>query len=184
MGAVAAAAAAFGAVDTTQTEWPKTLANVALIGLGTAIAGLLTEEGFFRGWLWGSLRSRGLDRRTTLLATSLAFAAWHVSPVVLETVFAMPAGQVPVYLVNVVAIGAVWGMLRMISGSILVASVSHGLWNGLAYGLFGFGETEGALGIASTSVFLPENGFIGLGLNILFAIALWRFRGRAAVEAA
>lgn len=181
MAPITLAAALFGAIDPSETEWGKALANVAIGAAGTVLVGLLTEEGFFRGWLWGSLRARGAGHGAVLVATSLAFAAWHISPVVLETEFAMPNHQVPVYLANAAIIGAVWGMLRMISGSILVASVCHGLWNGLAYGLFGFGETTGALGIAATGIFSPENGLLGLALNLALAGWLWITRGRKLV---
>jgi hypothetical protein len=71
-------------------------------------------------------------------------------------------------------VGAVWGLLRAQSGSIIVTSLSHGLWNGMAYVLFGFGSQAGSLGIRNTGVFGPENGLLGLGLNLLFACLLWR----------
>jgi len=48
--------------------------------------------------------------------------------------------------VNATLIGLSWGLMRLISGSIIVTSVSHGVWNGMAYVLFGFGEKTGALG--------------------------------------
>ena len=71
-------------------------------------------------------------------------------------------------------------MLRLLSGSIVVASVSHALWNGLDYPLFGFGEKVGALGIEQTHIFGPEVGLVGIVLNLLFAAMLYRIlkRGR------
>ena len=77
-------------------------------------------------------------------------------------------------MINAAVLGAIWGMLRSISDSVVVASVSHGLWNGGAYVLFGYGTKVGALGVTQTSIFGPEVGFVGLLLNLAFAFALWR----------
>ena len=70
--------------------------------------------------------------------------------------------------------------MRMRSGSIVVSSVSHGLWNGGAYVLFGYGQKVGALGIADTSFFGPENGLLGLALNLVFlaVVVRWPFSRR------
>ena len=57
----------------------------------------------------------------------------------LSTGFDLPRAQVPLFLVNAALMGAIWGALRLVSDSIVVSSVSHGLWNGLAYALFGYG---------------------------------------------
>ena len=67
----------------------------------------------------------------------------------------------------------IWGLLRWISGSVVVTSVSHGLWNGGAYVLFGFGSNTGALGVKNTAIFGPEVGVLGLVLNLVFAVGLW-----------
>ena len=110
-----------------------------------------------------------------LLWSSLAFSLWHVSAVSLETGFDIPAPQIPMYPVNAVVMGAIWGLLRLVSGSVIVASVSHGVWNGLAYVLFGFGTRVGTLGIKAAHIYGPEVGVVGLILNALFAFALWRW---------
>ena len=60
-------------------------------------------------------------------------------------------------------------MLRWMSGSIIVASCSHGLWNGIGYVLFGFGSNTGALGIRNTATFGPEVGVLGVFSNAIFA---------------
>ena len=109
-----------------------------------------------------------------LIWSSIAFALWHISAVTLDPDFKPPTPQIPVYLCNAAVVGAVWGLLRAQSGSIIVTSLSHGLWNGMAYVLFGFGSHTGSLGIRNTAVFGPENGLLGLGLNLLFACLLWR----------
>jgi hypothetical protein len=71
--------------------------------------------------------------------------------------------------------------MRQRSGSIVVTSVSHGVWNGLTYVLFGTGNIPGSLGIQNVGVFGPEIGVVGLALNLLFAAFLWLgcSRGRA-----
>ena len=71
-------------------------------------------------------------------------------------------------------IGLNFGLLRLVSGSIIVASVCHGVWNGLAYTLFGFGEKVGALGIQDSWLFGPEVGLFGIVINLVFAIGFWR----------
>jgi hypothetical protein len=144
----------------------KTLANIALGAVATTIIAILTEEGFFRGALWAS-RSR-----RPLLFTSIAFALWHISAVTLPTGFDLPAAQIPVFLVNAAVMGAIWGLLRDISGSLVVSSVSHGVWNGLAYTLFGYGTKAGALGIRHTAIYGPEVGLLGLALNALVVLAI------------
>lgn len=174
MGAIALIAGLAGAVDLTKTNWPKTAANLALMTVSTFLVAIVTEEGFFRGWLWGSLEKAGMKTGSVLIWSSIAFALWHISAVTLDPDFKPPKAQIPVYLCNAAVVGAVWGLLRAQSGSIIVTSLSHGLWNGMAYVLFGFGSRQGSLGIRNTAVFGPENGFLGLGLNLLFAWLLWR----------
>src|SRR5262249_5957788 len=100
-------------------------------------------------------------------------ALWHISAVTLDPDFKPPTAQIPIYLCNAAVAGAVWGLLRAQSGSIIVSSLSHGLWNGIAYVLFGFGGHAGSLGIRNNAAFGPENGFLGLGLNLLFAYLFW-----------
>jgi hypothetical protein len=71
--------------------------------------------------------------------------------------------------------------MRQRSGSIVVTSVSHGVWNGLVYALFGYGTTLGTLGIHNTVVFGPEIGLLGLAVNVVFAAVLWLTYGRGPV---
>ncbi len=177
LGAATLIAALAGAIDTSATDWRKAGLKMAIGSAATVIAVILTEEGFFRGWLWASLARAGLGGKELLAWSSIAFALWHVSAVTLETGFDLPPEQIPVFLVNAAMMGAIWGMLRLHSGSVVVASLSHGLWNGLAYTLFGFGTRSGALGISATGTYGPEVGFVGLALNIGFAAMLWRRLG-------
>ncbi|HLY01876.1 MAG TPA: CPBP family intramembrane glutamic endopeptidase [Candidatus Cybelea sp.] len=175
MGAIAGVAALTGALNPaaaprhTYSLW----LNLLLVGGTTIPVALLTEEGFFRGWLWASLRRASRAKLAILILTSIAFALWHWSSVVLPTGFDPPLAQVPVFMLNAAVLGAIWGMLRLLSGSLVVASVSHGVWNGMAYVLFGFGSHIGALGIANTAIYGPEIGVLGLSLNLAFAVALY-----------
>ena len=174
LGAIILISVLMGVVDTSDTNWDTAVLNLGIITFSTVLVVILTEEGFFRGWLWASLRESGSTRGRTLLWTSAAFSLWHLSAATLTSEFRLPVGQVPIYLLNAALLGAIWGLLRSISGSVIVASVSHGLWNGLAYTLFGFGTTIGALGIQESFWFGPEVGILGLVLNSLFLFGLWR----------
>jgi uncharacterized protein len=174
MGILFLICAASGDLDWSKTDWKKASLNLLLIAVSTTLVGILTEEGFFRGWLWASLEKRLPGKETVLLWTSVFFALWHISPVVLKTGFDLPPQQIPLFIINVAVIGGIWGCLRQMSQSIIVSSVSHGLWNGMAYVLFGYGTKVGALGIKSTELFGPEVGLIGLVLNVAFLLLLLR----------
>lgn len=174
MSALIVFAALAGAIDISGTNWNKAMINLFVGGAMTILMTIITEEGFFRGWLWAGLKGNGQSDRNTLIITSLVFMAWHISAVSLETGFDLPAKQIPIYLVNASLIGLSWGMMRLLSGSIIVSSVSHGIWNGLAYSMFGFGEKTGALGIQETWLYGPEVGVLGVLLNVLVVIGLWR----------
>ena len=174
LGAAVAIAWVTGAVDITATDWGKAGRNIALIAASTIVVAIVTEEGFFRGWLFASLERAGLGKPQVLIWSSIAFALWHLSAVTLDTGFDLPAGQVPVFMFNAALLGVIWGLLRQVSGSVIVASVSHGVWNGLAYVLFGFGTKTGALGIENTAFYGPESGFLGIALNLAFAAALYQ----------
>jgi membrane protease YdiL (CAAX protease family) len=174
LSAIALIAASAGALDLSKTDWAKASRNFAILSLSTALVSLITEEGFFRGWLIASLQRAGVTRNATLIWSSLAFSLWHLSAVTLATGFDLPAAQIPVFMLNAALLGLIWALMRSISGSIVVSSVSHGLWNGGAYVLFGYGTKVGALGIEDTTLYGPEVGVLGLALNLAFAGALWR----------
>jgi hypothetical protein len=65
------------------------------------------------------------------------------------------------------------------SGSVIVPAVAHGIWNGVVYVLFNFGDEIGALVIQHTSIFGPEAGLLGLVLNLIYTIGLWLWYRRA-----
>ena len=162
-----------GAAIVKSINWGGTLLSLAGQILVTAVFAIVTEEGIFRGWLWAALQRAGIARLGVLIWTSIAFGLWHLSTALLPTAFHLALAQVLIYVVNAAVIGFIWAQLREKSGSIVVTSVSHGVWNGSAYVFFGYGATTGVLSIHNTAVFGPEIGLIGLVLNVIFAAALW-----------
>lgn len=180
-GIVAALAFANHALDLSHANWTKALINIALLTAVTFLVATFTEEGFFRGWLWASLARAGLKPAALIFWTSVAFSLWHWSAITLDTGFNVPIARVPLFMLNAALLGGVWAIMRERSGSILVSSLSHGLWNGCDYVLFGFGTHHGALGIADTAFYGPEVGALGLGLNAGFLLLLLLLgRNRAA----
>ena len=145
------------------------LGQILIMAIVTVIGALMTEDGFFRGWLWGSLEGE-FGEFTTLVWTGLVFAAWHLPVVLIEESFRLPMAQIPVYLANVYLIGVNWGVLRLASGSVLPAAISHGVWNGLVYVLFGYGTQGGLLGVSEVHLYDPERGWLGVALN---GVAFW-----------
>ncbi len=174
LGLAAAIALVSGATDTTSTNWQKTAMNMGLMSSTGVLMVMITEEGFFRGWLWASLKRAGQSDKAVLLWTTFAFIVWHVSAITLDTGFDLPAREVPIYLINGIILGLIWGIMRMVSGSILVPAVSHSIWNGIDYPLFGFGEKVGALGITETHLYGPEVGLLGIVLGLVFLAQIWR----------
>lgn len=162
-----------GAVDTSEADWNKTFLNMALMSSTGVIMVTITEEGFFRGWLWAALKRAGKSDTTVLVWTSLAFTAWHVSAISLDTGFDIPANEIPIFLVNATLLGLIWGLLRQISGSVIVPAVCHSIWNSIDYPLYGFGEKVGALGIEQTHIYGPEVGIVGVGINLAVVGALF-----------
>lgn len=173
IGAATGIALLAGVVDLSAADWKRFWIELLVGSSMGVLMVLLTEEGFFRGWLWASLGKAGRSQSEVLLWSSAAFCVWHVSAVSLDTGFDLPLAQIFVYLPNALLLGLIWGLLRLISGSAVVASVSHAVWNALAYGLFAYGTKVGALGIQETSIFGPEVGVVGLALNGAYAALLW-----------
>src|SRR5204862_6924937 len=56
IGLITIAATFAGAVDLSKTNWQKALLNLVILTFSTALVAIITEEGFFRGCFWGSLR--------------------------------------------------------------------------------------------------------------------------------
>lgn len=174
LGLAAGSAYIAGAVDTSSADWQKIFINMGLASSVGVFMVMITEEGFFRGWLWASLKRTGKSDKQVLVWTTLAFVAWHISAISLDTGFDLPANEIPIFLVNATLLGAIWGLLRLVSGSVVVPALCHAVWNAIDYPLFGFGEKAGALGIEQTHIFGPEVGILGIGLNLLFFTVFWR----------
>jgi len=181
MAAASLIALVAGQIDISKTEWGTAAINLFVGGVMTVLVAIITEEGFFRGWLWASLRRAGMDSRGALIWSSVAFALWHVSAVSFGGDYGLPPARIPIFLANALLLGLAWGILREISGSVVVAAVAHGVWNGFAYTLFAFGERVGALGVERTWIHGPEVGIVGLVLNLVVLILLWRLRQRSLV---
>jgi membrane protease YdiL (CAAX protease family) len=174
VGGLAAIAVGTGRADLSGLDLSSTGRKLALIGGSTVIMTILTEEGFFRGWLWASLTRAAVPARLVLVITTLGFTLWHISAITLMEEFSVPAKQVPIFLVNATMLGLIWGLLRQVSGSLVVAAVSHGVWNGLTYTLFGFGTKAGALGVGHEGIWGPETGYLGLLANGVFVLLIIR----------
>lgn len=185
MAALAALAQAFGALDLHGFDVGSSVKDVAIVAGATFVIAIVTEEGFFRGWLWAAVARQGATPVITLSVTSLAFLAWHISFALLSSDFHFVPAQAPVFLLNAMLLGAIWGLLRLGSGSIVVSSAGHGLWNGLAYVLFGVGDRAGELGIKDIGTFGPEVGVLGACLNAGFAgLLCWLYRDKLWAEPA
>lgn len=179
VGAAVGIAAMAGEVQVADADWPKAARNMALIAVSTVIGAMITEEGFFRGALWASFKKGGLNNTQVLLWSSLVFALWHLSWVTLAEGYELAPAFIPIFMLNATLLGAVWGALRMLSGSVVVASVSHGVWNGIVYVFFGASSTPGVLGIPEGALFGPETGIVGIALNtafLLYLLRLWKKR--------
>jgi membrane protease YdiL (CAAX protease family) len=180
LGAIAALTVVTGAAHPSPVDLRTAAVRVLRVALGTFVVVMVTEEGFFRGWLWASVERVSPLPGRPLAWTTVAFALWHVSWVTLPPESRLPPGQIPIFLVNAALLGVIWGLLRSASGSIVVASLAHGLWNGVDYVLYGAGPRPGLLGVTATVIYGPEVGLAGIAANLAFALALWRStRGRA-----
>lgn len=161
--------------------------QVGTMTVVTAVGTLLTEDGFFRGWLWGTLERAGRDAEEVLLWTAAASALWHLPLALIEPSLRLAPGPLAVRLVDLWLLGLCWGVIRLASGSVVVVALSHGVWAGLVYTLFGFGSAPGALGITDPLRVDPERGWAGVALHAAAFLVLRRWwlgaRG-AAAEAA
>jgi len=173
LGSISAIAWLSGVIDTSNANWEHTFINVLAGSTIGVFMVMITEEGFFRGWLWAALKRGGLSDVHVLIWTSALFVIWHLSAITLDTGFDIPAAEIPIYLVNASLLAIVFGFLRMISGSVVVASVCHAVWNAIAYAFYGFGEKLGALGIESTHIWGPEVGILGVAVNSIAVLGLW-----------
>jgi len=78
------------------------------------------------------------------------------------------------FYVECPVMSAVWGLLRWQSGSVIVSSVSHGVWKTQPMCSLVSDRKVGPLGIKNTGFFGPGIGVLGLALNVAFVATLWR----------
>jgi uncharacterized protein len=173
IGCVALGAWATHLIDLKDYSATTVARRLSLNFLVTFVLALITEEGFFRGALWGSCVRAGFSPVKTILWTSIAFGLWHFAVPIIDPDFAQPLGKVPQYVLGSTAFGVAMGLLRWRSGSIIVTSGAHALWNAADYTFFGAGEKVGQLGIADPSLWDPERGYAGLFLVVVAAVLLW-----------
>jgi len=178
MGVTVGLTAIFGAIHVPVLPAPKIAFAMLQMVVVTFCLALMTEEGFFRGWLWGMLERAGRGRASVLLITSSAFCIWHLAIHLVMPRGGLSLPGLPAYLGNIFLLGINLGQLRMVSGSILAPALGHALWNALQYILFGFAAQTGVLSLSSTGLWDPERGLSGLFLNGLFAWAVWVRWGR------
>ena len=152
-----------------------TLTAFLVLFFSTLILTVTTEEGFFRGWLFGIMEKYDYTPKLIIVLTSLAFAIWHIPLFFLGGGLGGAYNLIPLYLSTVFTGGAIMAIIRYRSGSIIVSSLSHTIWNSVNYILFGFGTAVGVLGITPITIFDPERGFLGLGINVLFLIIFWYY---------
>lgn len=165
-------------VRQTQFHLTQNATEVGRLFAFSLTAAILTEEGFFRGWLWAACTRNGFCPSRTLWFTSVAFSVWHLAITSMPE-FHIASWDVPMYLLAILLIGVNLGLLRQLSDSLVVSSVAHASWNSLAYVLFGSGENSGILRISSTRIYDPERGLLGILLNAVIAVALWRIQNTA-----
>jgi membrane protease YdiL (CAAX protease family) len=162
-----------GGVSWAEMDGRRIAFAITVNSLGGTLGVLLTEEGLFRGVVWGLLKTNNPGGRRILLFTSLAFLIWHVPVAFLEMGEGFPKSAIPIYLLNVLLLGLNWGLMRLASGSVIVPALSHAVWNAIAYKFFGFGVEYGELARSSFTVLDPERGVMGIALNAVFAMILW-----------
>lgn len=169
-----------GAVNLDGTNWSNTALEFIVNALVTTLLTTVTEDGFFRGWLWASMRRAGLNEHRVVLVTGIAFGVWHLPYTLLTAGYTNVSAEAPLLIITASIIGISWGLLRLHSGSVFVPAVIHGMWNAAVYGLFNSGGKVGALGIQNVTIFGPEAGVLGLVLNLGFAVGLWWWYSRTA----
>jgi len=175
VGGVVWLATLLGALRVPETPLRVLALQVSTMAAISALGTLVTEDGFFRGALWGLLARAGRSTDAILLWTSAAYMVWYL-PILWVT--PSPVTGLEAFLVhalNLWLLAMCWGVLRLASGSLFVTAWAHGLWNGLAYTLFGFGEARGAMGAVDPLRFDPERGWAGVALNAAAFLVLWRW---------
>ena len=160
IGLIVIAATFAGAVDISKTNWQKALLNLVILTISTALVAIITEEGFFRGWLWGSLRRRRISEAQVLIYTSIAFSAWHISAVTLDTDYRPATSQILIFLINAAVIGIVWGSCggHRAQSSSPVAVMVYGMESPMCFSVLGQKPVRSASATLQSSV--PKSAFL------------------------
>jgi membrane protease YdiL (CAAX protease family) len=77
----------------------------------------------------GDVHAARFSPAKTVIWTSVAFGLWHFAVPIMDPDFAQPLIKVPQYVLGATLFGVAMGLLRLRSGSIVVSSVCHALWN-------------------------------------------------------
>jgi membrane protease YdiL (CAAX protease family) len=139
----------------------------------------VTEELMFRGFLLGKLVTLG--EMKGLGIASILFGAWHI-PIAVWGVGPDPV-RTPLYIINMMLLGAVLGLLFLESHSLIPVAAFHALWNSLEYNLFGFLDQRALLIGSSRVLFDPEEGIIGTLFLLAAATVLIYRRRRVSIPA-
>lgn len=166
----------FGGARYTETIPLSTFFLALLIDVPiTATLLMISEEGVFRGLLWGIFKKDKVSFNKRMVVTSLLFALWHIPALTIFAETKVALISIPFYLINAVTVGMIWAMFREKSASIIPISLSHAVWNTLAYTLFGYGEKSGMLGVPENTMYIfdPERGLLGVGINLIMFLGLF-----------
>lgn len=103
-----------------------TLIQLALLPVQQLVYAALSEEPFFRGFLWGALREAGFKPGVSFIVQGALFWLAHLYYL----------GTYPLSFWIIVPLGAVvLGVLVWVSKSISTSMIAHGLMNGVAQGI-------------------------------------------------
>ena len=181
LGSLAALALLTDQASIGDTSPARAMKNILLMTAVTFVGVIISEEGFYRGVLWGIGSRAGWSPMRLLMFTSIMFMLWHVAVPIIDPAFELPAHVIPVYLVNATLLGLARGLIFNSAGR-LVASTAHAVWNGLVYTLFGYGEKSGVIALENHLLLDAERGIAGLVVNTACAVILvtWAIRARPA----
>lgn len=143
---------------------------IAITAFLTFIAALITEELCFRGYLINRLAHLGSYK--ALLISSALFSLWHIPSSVI--LLGSGIGKCAVYGVNLFLLGILLGWVFVESRSLLAPSLFHGIWNGLEYTLFGYGDIQGIFLGTKRILFDPEEGLMGTVVLMAFSFLALR----------
>jgi uncharacterized protein len=158
---------------TTPASPVDTILNFVVNAIVTILTFAAAEEVAWRGCLLPRLLQLGRNR--ALAITGLVHAAWHLPLILLTSLYHSDGNLLiilPLFLGTIVAVGFVYGDLRIATGSIWPASIAHGVHNA-AWGALA------ALTVTSSPVLVNEYlaGDNGVFILITTIVAAFWLRG-------